>query len=94
MESKTTIDQIVDNVIVNGVEVNRKNVHYMDDLVTILLDGNVFIEDKPIHFRFTEYNLLKALTSKPKKPWGRIELLKEVWGDWTGLRIPLDMVYW
>ena len=81
MESQKTIDQLVDNVIVSGVEVNRKNVHYRDELVTILLDGNVFIQNKPIHFRETEYNLLKALTNKPRQSWIKSEILKKVWGE-------------
>ena len=79
MDSDKTIENIVGNVIVNGAQVNRNNVHYMDNLITILLDGNMFIKDTSIRVRPIEYSILKALTSRPGKPLKKSKLLKEVW---------------
>jgi len=90
MESDTTIEEIVGNVIVNGAQVNRNIVHYMDDLFTILLDGNMFIKDELIYLRPNEYNILKALTRRPRKSWKKAELLKNVWEVGNGSETSLQ----
>ena len=81
------LDEIIaegSSVVVNGTEVNRGNIHYMDDLLTVLLDDGVFVRDKHVHLTVTEHNLLKALTKRPDEIQGKTELLNEAWGIGQG----------
>lgn len=82
MESNTPpigLDRIVegDKVIIGGNEIDRVNIHYMDQLITVLLDGGVYVGDRYIHIKNTEYDIFKVLTSLPGKSWKKSEFLDE-----------------